>query len=144
MSGDGKKGRILRDWEGWGEGFSVGGEGGSLLVLFSLLLDIADLARDVLQRGFVVLVGGLQLYANQLVIQFFSIDSCRTLRTLLLVELCFRRHGLMAWCSEGAERAVDAPVGVAGSSVVSVATVLRRVGREKATNEREKFGQLDV
>jgi hypothetical protein len=32
-----------------------------LLVLFSLLLNVADLARDVLQRGFVVLVGGLQL-----------------------------------------------------------------------------------
>ena len=97
MSRDGKKGRILRDWEGWGGGFGVGGEGGSLLVLFSLLLDIADLARDVLQRGFVVLVGGLQLCANQSARQFFSMDSCRVLRTLLLVQLCFRRHGLLTW-----------------------------------------------
>lgn len=30
-------------------------------MLLSLLLDIPDLARDVLQSGFVVLVGGLQL-----------------------------------------------------------------------------------
>lgn len=111
-------------------------------MLFSLLLDIADLARDVLQRGFVVLVGGLQLYANQSVIQFFSIDSCRTLRTLLLVELCFRRHGLMAWCSEGAERAVDAPVGVAGSSVVSVANCFEARGERKLQTNGKNLNNL--
>jgi hypothetical protein len=58
-------------------------------VFFALLLDIPDLTRDVLQRGFVVLVRGLQLCAKQ--------NVSNTLRFNSILKGFYVRCCLSSW-----------------------------------------------